>query len=245
MVMNVVIPMAGLGTRFPKEKYKMPKPLIDVCGKPMIQACVESLNIQAKYHFLIRNDENYEMICGLLKFICPNSDIISVNHTTQGPACSALLFKDSINTDQELIIANCDQIMWWNADVFLMHARYPEYDGVLVTYHSTTPKNSYCRIDEKGFVTQVKEKEVISNISLNGIHYWRKGRYFVESAEMMIANHDAAPNGEFYVAPSYNYMIQQMKKKVGIYHLANWQHNPIGVPEDLEHYIDKVMYAKK
>lgn len=230
--------MAGEGTRFPRDSYKIPKPLIEIHGEPMIQRAVESLNLPGKYHFVVRKDSYYDQVCSLLHKILPDPKIISVEETTQGPAASCLLFKDFINNEEELVVVNCDQIMWWDSELFLSTARYYKYDGVVVTYSTTTPKNSYARINRNGFVEEIKEKEVISDISLNGIHYWRKGKYFVQSAESMIEENDRAPNGEFYVGPSYNHMVRA-GLKVGIHHIPNWQHNPVGVPEDLETYLNK------
>lgn len=230
--------MAGEGTRFPRDSYKIPKPLIEIQGQPMIQRAVESLNLPGKYHFVVRKDSYYDQVCSLLHKILPDPKIISVEETTQGPAASCLLFKDFINNEEELVVVNCDQIMWWDSELFLSTARYYKYDGVIVTYSTTTPKNSYARINRNGFVEEIKEKEVISDISLNGIHYWRKGKYFVQSAESMIGENDRAPNGEFYVGPSYNHMVRA-GLKVGIHHIPNWQHNPVGVPEDLETYLNK------
>lgn len=227
--------MAGEGTRFPRDTYKIPKPLIDIHGTPMIQKAIESLGLPGTYHFVVRKDSYYDQVCSLLHKILSDPKIISVEETTEGPASSCLLFKDYINTEEELVIANCDQIMWWDSDLFLTVARYYMYDGMVVTYTTNTPKNSYAEIDRYGFVKRIAEKEVISDISLNGIHYWRKGKYFVQSSENMIKLNDRAPNGEFYVGPSYNHMISN-GLKVGIHHIPNFQHNPVGVPEDLERY---------
>ena len=237
--MNIVIPMAGEGTRFPRDTYKVPKPLIEIYGVPMIQRAIESLGLNGNYYFVIRKDSYYDQVCSLLHKIIPSVKIISVEETTRGPASSCLLFKDFINNEEELVIANCDQIMWWDPELFLMTSRYYKYDGVVVTYTTTTPKNSYAKLNSKGFVQEIKEKEVISDISLNGIHYWRKGKYFVQSAEDMIQSNDTAPNGEFYVGPTYNYMIKT-GLKVGIHHIPNYQHNPVGVPEDLNSYLNKL-----
>ena len=237
--MNIVIPMAGEGTRFPRDTYRIPKPLIDIHGIPMIQKAIESLGLPGDYHFVIRKDSYYDQVCTLLHKILPNPKIISVEETTEGPASSCLLFKDYIDTEDELVIINCDQIMWWDPGLFLTVARYYKYDGMVVTYTTNTPKNSYAKIDKDGFVKRIAEKEVISDISLNGIHYWRKGKYFVQSAENMIECDDRSPNGEFYVGPSYNYMIGS-GLKVGIHHIPNFQHNPVGIPEDLKTYLNKL-----
>jgi dTDP-glucose pyrophosphorylase len=225
--------MAGEGSRFPKDQY-LPKPLIDVNGKPMIVRAIESLGIDGQYHFIVRRNEYTPIIVEIISKTVKNPRFVEVTQTTPGPASSALLFKDKINNDQELIIANCDQIMEWDTDLFFHNARL--YDGTVVTYHSDTDKNSYARLDKKGRVTEIREKQVISNVSLNGIHYWKQGRYFVDSALEMIAENDRAPNGEFYIAPTYNYMIKK-GLKVGIHHIPNEQHHAVGVPVDLERFL--------
>lgn len=226
--------MAGLGSRFPKDKYYLPKPLIDVNGKPMIVRAIESLDIDGRYHFILRDDEFLKITQDVISRIVKNPRFITVNQTTEGPACSVLLFKEFINTEEELITANCDQIMEWSSELFFHTVRL--YDGAVVTYYSDTDKNSYVQINKKGLAVRFAEKEVISTISLNGIHYWKKGKDFVNSAEAMIDNDDRAPNGEFYIAPSYNYMIND-GKKVGIFHIPIEQHHAVGVPIDLEKFL--------
>lgn len=236
--MNILIPMAGLGSRFPSHQYSMPKPLIEVRGKPMIAMAIESLDLDGNYLFVIAKTKFTSLVKDTIQAILPkNSEFIEIDYLTEGPATSALLFKDKINNQSELVIANCDQIMEWNSKNFIHNVRL--YDGAVVTYHTDTIKNSYARLDNKGFVKEIREKEVISNVSLNGIHYWKQGAFFAQSAEKMIQMEDRAPNGEFYIGPTYNYMIQD-GLKVGIYHIPNQQHNPVGVPEDLEIYLKKI-----
>ena len=232
--MKILIPMAGLGSRFLTKSYNKPKPLIDINGTPMIIKAIKSLGIEdAKYLFVISKNSYSENIKEEIQKSV-NCEFIEIDYLTEGPACSCLLFKEEINNDEELIVANCDQIMEWNYKTFLLNVR--QYDGAVVTYHETTEKNSYAAINQIGLVTEIREKRVISNISLNGIHYWKKGKYFVDSAEEMISEDDRADNGEFYVGPTYNYMIKQ-GFEVGIYHIPNQMHHPVGIPEDLERYI--------
>lgn len=233
-MINIVIPMVGVGSRFPKDQYYLPKPLIDINGKPMIVRAIESLDIDAQWHFILRKDEFLDITKDVIAKTVKNPRFVVVDKTTEGPACSVLLFEKFINNKQELITANCDQIMEWNSEIFFHNVRL--YDGAVVTYYSDTDKNSYAKIDSKGLVVEMREKEVISNISLNGIHYWKQGRYFVQSAYDMMEANDRAPNGEFYIAPSYNYMIKK-KLKVGIYHIPIEQHHAVGVPIDLEKFL--------
>jgi NDP-sugar pyrophosphorylase family protein len=226
--------MAGLGSRFPRDKYYLPKPLIDVNGRPMITRALESLDIDGQYHFILRNDEFLKITKDVISKTVKNPNFVIVDQTTEGPACSVLLFKEFINNDDELVTANCDQIMEWSSKLFFHNVRL--YDGAVVTYYSDTDKNSYVKLDRQGRAIQFAEKEVISNISLNGIHYWKRGSDFVESAESMMADDDRAPNGEFYIAPTYNYMIRA-GKEIGIFHIPIEQHHAVGVPIDLERFL--------
>ena len=232
---NVLVPMAGLGSRFLTKGFTKPKPMIDVNGTPMIIKAIKSLGVEnANYLFVVTENEFTKYITEEISKLVP-AKFISIDYLTEGPACSALLFESQINNDDELIIANCDQIMEWDPAVFLLNVRL--FDGAVVTYHENTDKNSYATINSSGIVTSIKEKQVVSNISLNGIHYWKKGKYFVESSKEMIKQDDRAPNGEFYVGPSYNHMIKK-GLKVGIYHIPNQMHHAVGIPEDLEKYIN-------
>ena len=233
--MNILIPMAGLGSRFPSHTYPMPKPLIEVNGEPMISKAIKSLNLEGNYFFVVAKNQFTSLVEETITAIKPGSKFIEIDYITEGPANSALLFRDQINTNEELVIANCDQIMEWNSENFLHNVRL--YDGAVVTYHTNTDKNSYARLDKNGLVVEIREKEVISNVSLNGIHYWKKGTHFVNSADKMIELQDRAPNGEFYIGPTYNHMIRQ-GLKVGIYHIPNEQHHPVGVPDDLKKYLE-------
>jgi hypothetical protein len=201
----------------------------------MISKAIKSLNLDGNYFFVIAKNQFTSLVEETITAIKPGSKFIEIDYITEGPANSALLFRNQINSNEELIIANCDQIMEWNSENFLHNVRL--YDGAVVTYHTDTDKNSYARLDKNGLVVEIREKEVISNVSLNGIHYWKKGSHFVSSADKMMELQDRAPNGEFYIGPTYNHMIRQ-GLKVGIYHIPNEQHHPVGIPDDLKKYLE-------
>ena len=233
--MNILIPMAGKGERFHTSGYTLPKPLIPIKNKPMIQNAIDSLGIKGNHIFITQKD--HEIKSKLLQNY-PDSNTISIDYITEGPASTCLLAKEHINNDQPLLIANCDQIMWWDSLAFSIFLDTCPYDGLVVTYTETTPKNSYVKLNKKGLVTKIAEKVVISNVSLNGIHFWKKGSDFIKSAELMIKNNERY-NNEFYVGPTYNTLIEQ-GKKIGIYHIPNEQHHAVGTPEDLLKYTNKL-----
>lgn len=232
--MNVLIPMAGAGSRFAAAGYTFPKPLIEVNGKPMIQVVVENLNIDANYIFLVQK-EHYEKynLKYLLNLLSDNVKIVQVDGVTQGAACTTLLAKEFIDNDNPLVIANSDQFVKWNSNECLYAFTADGVDGGILTFTATHPKWSYAALDEHGFVKEVAEKKPISNIATVGIYYWRKGSDYVNSAEEMIER-DIRVNGEFYVAPTINIMIQ----KGGKFRVKTVEEMwGLGTPEDLQVFL--------
>tara|TARA_B110000467_G_C18329298_1_gene491734 strand:+ start:1886 stop:2602 length:717 start_codon:yes stop_codon:yes gene_type:complete len=229
--------MAGRGKRFETAGYSFPKPLIDIDGKTMIQVIIENLNFPAE-HIFICQKEHYEKYAlkDLLELISPNCDIIQVDEVTDGAARTALLAKELINNDEELIIANSDQWVNWNNQHFLSFMRNNNADGGIVTFIATHPKWSFAKVNDEGEVTLIAEKKPISNIATVGIYYFKKGRYFVESAEQMIKK-NIRTNDEFYIAPSYNEMIENNKK---ILHYPIAEMRGLGTPEDLSRFLENI-----
>jgi NDP-sugar pyrophosphorylase family protein len=228
--MQVIIPMAGLGSRFQNTEFTQPKPLIDVNGTPMIKLAIETLGISGTYNFIVRNNEYFTETISIIDSICHRPNILTVNDTTEGAAVSALMFENLIDHDDELIIANCDQVMNWDSNVMLDYLR--QFDCGVVTTKSNDQKHSYVNIENDKIV--FREKEVISDNALVGIHYWKRAGYFFDSANKMIKNNDRSKNGEFYVAPTYNYL----NLSVGLYEVADNEFKPIGTPDDLRKYLN-------
>ena len=149
--MNVLIPMAGRGSRFAAQGYTFPKPLIDVRGKPMIQVVTENLNIKAKYTFIVQK-EHYEKysLQHLLNLLSPNCNIVQVDGITEGAACTTLLAKEFINNDEPLLMANSDQFVEWDSNETLYSFSNGNCDGGIITFPATHPKWSYAKLGEDG-----------------------------------------------------------------------------------------------
>lgn len=233
--MNVLIPMAGAGSRFSQAGYTFPKPLIEVNGKPMIQVVVENLNIDAHYIFLVQK-EHYEKynLKQVLNLIKPGCDIVLVDGLTEGAACTTLLAKDLIDNDNPLLVANSDQVIEWNSNECLYAFDADAIDGGILTFKATHPKWSYAKTGDDGFVCEVAEKNPISDNATVGIYYWKRGSDYVKYAEQMI-NKNIRVNNEFYVCPVFNEAINDLKKIRIKEVLQMWG---IGTPEDLSHYLE-------
>lgn len=231
--MNVLIPMAGEGSRFAKAGYTFPKPLIEIFQKPMIQLVVENLAIDAKFIFLVRkeHDQKYN-VSSLLRVIAPNCEIILVDKLTEGAACTTLLAEKYIDKKDPLIIANSDQFIEWNSSKVLYELSNKQFDGGIIVFNSLHPKWSYAKTDENDIVTKVAEKNVISDNATVGIYFWKKGSDYVKYAKQMIKK-NIRVNNEFYVCPVFNEAIQD-KKMIKIKKIEKmWG---LGTPEDLDYF---------
>jgi HAD superfamily hydrolase (TIGR01509 family) len=232
--LNILIPMAGAGSRFEKAGYTFPKPIIEVNKKPMIQVVVENLNIDANYIFIVQKShrEKYNLDT-LLGIISPGCKIVEVDGLTEGAACTALIAKEFIDNDAPLFFANSDQFVEWDSNEFMYKMNETQCDGGIVTFTATHPKWSFAKIDENGFVTEVAEKNPISDLATVGFYYWKHGSDFVKYAEQMI-DRDIRVNEEFYVCPVFNQAIEA-GLKIRTYNAEEmWG---IGTPEDLDFYL--------
>jgi dTDP-glucose pyrophosphorylase len=233
--LNVLIPRAGAGSRFQQAGYTFPKPLIDVKGKPMIQVVVDNLNMDANYIFVVQK-EHREMynLDTLLNLITPNCKIVEVDGMTEGAACTTLLAKEHIDNDAPLVMANSDQFLEWDSNEFMYKMIEQKVDGGIITFTATHPKWSFAKVDECGYVTEVAEKNPISNIATVGVYYWSKGSDYVKYAEQMIGK-NIKTNNEFYVCPVFNEAIGD-GKLIKTFDIENmWG---IGTPEDLNYFLE-------
>ena len=232
--LNVLIPMAGKGSRFSEKGYVFPKPLIEINGKPMIQIVVENINIEANYIFIVLQEhiEKYN-IDKMLKLIVPNCKIVVTDGITEGAASTTLLAKQFINNDNPLVIANSDQYIEWNPREAMYNFTSKDIDGGILTFNSTHPKWSYAKTDDNGTVTEVAEKNPISTNATVGIYYWKAGKNYVTSAEEMIEK-NIRVNNEFYVCPVYNQAIEKSQKIIIEEVNEMWG---IGTPEDLDTFL--------
>jgi len=230
---RLVIPMAGLGSRFQKEGYVIQKPFLPMIGgKQMWEEVVDNLTpkTDTEVHLIVRKEQ--------IPFFKkkPNLYIHTVDELTEGPACTVLTIKSIINDDIPLIIGNSDQYLDWNVNDFLASTIHPDYDGCISTFYHPCPddlKWSYASLSDD-LVKEVAEKKYIGPYATTGIYGWKRGSDFVKYAEKMICYNDRT-NNEFYVCPVYNYAIKE-SKKIRILNSKFWG---VGVPKDYIKFIDQ------
>lgn len=237
-MLNIVVPMAGRGQRFVDAGYTLPKPLIPVHGIAMVDMVIANLmpNIPHRFHFLVQKDHaEFYGLASKLSNRVPGCTVTVVDGVTEGAACTVLLARNFIDSDDALMIANCDQYIDADIDAYL--AALGDADGLIMTMEADDPKWSFVRRDEAGRVVQVVEKEVVSNEATVGIYNFRLGRDFVRAADDMIAA-DKRVNGEFYVAPAYDMLIGAGARIecFGIGSVGAGMHG-VGTPRDLEEFL--------
>ena len=235
--MNVLVPMAGAGSRFAKVGYSFPKPLIEVKGKPMIQVVVEALNVEAKFTYVVQKShyEKYNLQY-LLNLLTPDCNIVQVDGMTEGAACTTLLAKEFINTDDSLLITNSDQLIVWDSNETLYAFNNDDVDGGIITFPATHPKWSFAKLGDDGYVSEVAEKKPISSHATAGVYYWKHGSDYVKYAEQMIEK-DIRVNNEYYVCPVYNEAIED-NKKIRIKEIKTSDMWGLGTPEDLNYFLE-------
>ena len=229
--MKVILPMAGNGQRFFDDGYILPKPLIDINGKPMFKRVVDNLRLgdDVQLNCIVRKDhvDLYE-IDKIIKSYYENANIIVAPGLTEGAACTVRL-ATSMFGGEPMIVANCDQLMVWNNEKFYKIIEHDLYPGGLIPVFipdHEEPKHSYVDVDAYDKLLQLKEKEIIGSLATVGVYYFSDEVKWIKAHEKQMAANDRT-NNEFYLAPTYNYL----EEDVGIFRVEKMI--GMGTPEEL------------
>jgi NDP-sugar pyrophosphorylase family protein len=238
--LNIVVPMAGAGSRFAVSGYKDPKPLIKVNGVEMVRLVIENLRPRVPHRFIFICQQAHLNAYGLngkLAAWAPDCEVIGLNGLTEGAACTVLTARSLIDGDEPLMIANSDQYIDASIDDYLGFMEQEHLDGLIMTMKAHDPKWSFVGLDPHNMVTRVVEKKVISDEATVGIYNFRRGADFVAAGDAMIAQ-NLRVNNEFYVAPTYNPLIES-GYRVGIYNVGSEAQGMygLGTPDDLQVFL--------
>lgn len=234
--LNIVIPIAGKAQRFIDAGYTAPKPLILVRDRHMIDWAMSSIkHDDARLIFIVRRDHvNAHSIDRILKSrFGSDTEVVILDKITRGTLETCLLSSEFIDNDDPMII--------YTPDVYFGPQFDPssipdDLDGFLLTFKANSPAHSYAKVED-GFVIRTAEKEVISNHAAVGVYYFKRGADFVKYGNRMIRD-EVTVNGEFYVCPIYNLLIEH-GLKVGC--LDTKKMHVLGTPDDLEFFTTNVM----
>ena len=237
-MLQVVVPLGGKAARFQERGYTFPKPLIEIGAQSMIEVVLGNLAPPTphQYTFICRKEHLAQFYLGdMLRLLAPGCRIIPLEQDTAGALCSVLLAIDILDPDEELLIANGDQVVTSGLAPFYKACRELGIDGCILTFTATHPRWSFVKTDAAGRVTATAEKRPISKQATAGLYYFRRTRDLIEGAEKMIVK-GLTTSGQFFVCPVYNELILA-GKKITTCHLPDHTMHSLGTPEDLDMYL--------
>jgi len=244
--MNIVIPMAGKDERFQQYGFPFPKPVVEIDGRPLIEHAFDCLRMtpQANFTFVIRKEDDMRFyLRDVLRLLDPECDIIPIDGETAGAACTVMLAVEQIDNDDELVIANGDQLLHFDLNAVIEDFRARDLDAGTVVFDSVHPRWSFVKTDDDGIVIEAAEKRPISRNATAGVYYFRKGSDFVAAAKAMIMK-KASVNGGYFVCPTFNELILN-QKKIGIHQIEREDYTSLATPQAVEEYDQKLLAEKR
>lgn len=244
-MINVLIPMAGGDQLFREAGYPFAKPIIEIAGRPLIEHAFDGLHAipDTRFVFVIRKEDDQRFyLRDVLQLMAPGSVVIRADGETAGAACSALLAIEHLVNDDELLIANSDQVLDIDLCGVLKDFRDRGLDGGVVTFDSVHPRWSFVKTDADGLVVEAAEKRPISRNATAGFYYFRRAKDFVSAAQDSIRK-GASVNGLYFVCPCLNEMVLQ-QKRIGIHHIERDRYISLATPQAVEEY-DQTLRSKK
>lgn len=236
--MEIVITMAGLGSRFQKVGYKEPKFMINALGKTLFEWSMDSLigfnDEKVKYTFIVRKECNAKEFIEekMKKYNISNIRIIEIDYVTDGQATTCMLASKYWDKNDELLVYNIDTYVEPNE----MKRSDLKGDGFIPCFHADGNHWSFVRTDEEGKVVEVKEKERISNNCTLGAYYFKTCGLFEQLYKEYFSTESALVKGEKYIAPLYNYMLEK-NMEIYISNIDSSKVHVLGTPEELDQFI--------
>ncbi|MFS1510724.1 MULTISPECIES: glycosyltransferase family 2 protein [unclassified Vibrio] len=239
-MLNIVVPMAGRGSRFANAGYELPKPLIDVNGKHMIEVVINNLKPKCEHRFIFvcQNEHIGQFnLHSVFAQACDNFEVVGIDGVTEGAAITVLKARKFFDNEDPLMIANSDQWVDTNINDYLADMEARELEGTMLTMKADDSKWSYAKVGADGLVSEVVEKVVVSDEATVGIYNFSCGKTFCKYADYMIEK-DIRSNGEFYVAPVYTFMANG-GARIGIFNVGEEASGMygLGIPSDLQLFL--------
>jgi len=239
--LHIIMPMAGEGSRFLKEGWTTPKPLIELHGTPLFMRAIGSVSIEGvtmKYSFIVRQEhiERYH-IDEQIRAIIPEANVFSVEKTTRGAVETCLIAENVIDENDAVIVMDCDlefrsKAFLEGIKVILQQPSAEANGGMLVSFESQEPRYSYVEVDENMIVKRTAEKEVISSHALCGAYFFSSSRGFLKAAHRLM-NEPAFTKPEYYVSLLYNYLLADGES---VQLALMEEYYSYGTPEELSRY---------
>ncbi len=245
MVTNVIIPMAGAGSRFQAEGYALPKPFIDVGGKMMVERVLDGLACPNAHYTLIIQQSFREQHADLLRRLEEHYHVafVAVDRLTQGACCTALAAHRLINNDLPVVFADSDNIFAPGVfAAFVADCLARHLDGSLLTFPSAEPCYSYASVDDQGLVTATREKDAISAHAIAGAYMFARGCDFIHCALQPLI-YGEREKKEYYMSSVYNYAVH-LGLRIGIFDIPHESFHDLGTPRKLGNYMECIRFKR-
>jgi NDP-sugar pyrophosphorylase family protein len=251
--MKVIVPMSGMSSRFSAVGYQIPKYLIEVDGKPVIEHIVNLYPKDTKFAFIL-NEEHHKNtnIVDVLQSITKIPLIVVIPSHKKGPVYSVSEENWLIDDEEQVIINYCDFSMHWNYNDFEQFINETGCEGCVVCYTGFHPhmlgsdNYAFCKSNENNEIIEIREKQPftdnkMSEFASTGTYYFRKGKY-VKKYFKQLMDEDLNINGEYYVSLAHNLLIRDglMNLVYEVPHMLQW-----GTPFDLDIYNSWSNYYRK
>lgn len=238
-MLNILVPLGGTSAFFDSPEYLFPKPLVEIQGKPMIEMVINNLELirlEKKYVFVVKSSDCHKYhLNNVLQLITNNQcEIVKLENETKGATCSALLAVDYIDSDDELLIVNGDQIIDYNLTKVITSFRQQGVDAGVICFESVHPRWSFIRLDEQEYIVEAAEKEPISKSAIAGFYYFKQGSLFVHAAMKSIEK-NASINGLYFIAPVLNELILE-NKVLKPYYIDKRKYHSFYSPQKIKEY---------
>ncbi len=233
-MINVLLPAMGTSSFF-KESF-FPKPMYEINGKTMLELVVENyVTIEPKNYIFIFSDEDCLKfhLDSSARIITPSSQVIRLKNQTAGALCTCLMAVNYVNNDEELIIANSDQIIQTDYKQVIDYFHEIDADAGVITFPNIHPRWSYAK-KENALVVEVAEKRPLSRDAIAGFYYYKHGKDFVEAAKKAILKRNSL-DGKYYISASINELIL-MGKRVGYFDIEKKQYKSFYSPAKIKEY---------
>ena len=251
--MKVVIPMSGMSSRFVAAGYDIPKYLIEIDGKKVIEHIVGLYPEDSDFVFIINDKHEKETnIIEVLEGIAKKKEIVTIPCHKKGPVFSVSEFEDLIDDEEEVIVNYCDFSIFWDYRHFKAHIDAVECDGCVICYTGFHPhmlgsdNYAFCRTDDTNKILEVREKQPFTDDKMSefasaGNYYFKKGSYIKKYFKQLM-DEDININGEYYVSLIYNLMVQDNldNRVYEVPYMLQW-----GTPGDLDTYNSWSDYYRK
>lgn len=243
--MQIIVPMSGFGERFRKAGYAVPKPLIEIDGKPIIAHVVEMFPGESDFLFICNQDHLAEPAYRMEEIIrehCPTARIVGIEPHKRGPIHAVLMAAQWIDADRPAVVNYCDFTCYWHWPHFKEFVAATACAGAIPAYKGFHPHSlgttNYAYMRERGgWVLDIQEKQPYTDKRMeeyasSGTYYFASGRLMLDAFAQTVEQ-DLNVGGEYYVSLAYKPLLAASAPVAvyGLQHFMQW-----GTPEDVREY---------